>query len=94
MKKLKVGIVGFGFIGPHHLDAIRRLGFAEVDAIATNEHEQTQSLAQQYFIEKAHENWESLVNDPEINIVDIATPTSLHAEIAIAAASGRQARDR
>jgi predicted dehydrogenase len=30
VEKIKVGIIGTGFIGPAHIEAIRRLGFAEV----------------------------------------------------------------
>ncbi len=30
MGKIKVGIIGSGFIGPTHIEAIRRLGFVEV----------------------------------------------------------------
>jgi len=34
MRKIKVGIIGTGFIGPAHIEALRRLGFVEVVAIA------------------------------------------------------------
>ncbi len=29
-----MGIVGAGFVGPHHIDAVRRLGFVDVLAVA------------------------------------------------------------
>lgn len=34
MEKVKVGVIGTGFIGPAHIEAIRRLGNIEVDAVA------------------------------------------------------------
>lgn len=34
MEKIKVGIIGTGFIGPTHIEAIRRLGFVEVAGLA------------------------------------------------------------
>ena len=34
MKRIGMGIVGAGFVGPHHVDAVRRLGFVDVVAIA------------------------------------------------------------
>jgi predicted dehydrogenase len=37
--------------------------------------------------EKSTGNWQSVIDDPEIDIIDIATPNHLHAEIAIAAAA-------
>jgi predicted dehydrogenase len=85
MKKLRVGIVGFGFIGPHHLDAIRRLGFAEVTAIATSSSRAAREKAALHFVEKSYGKWTDLVADPEIDVIDVATPTHLHAPIALAA---------
>ena len=34
MKRLGMGIVGVGFVGPHHIDAVRRLGYVDVVAVA------------------------------------------------------------
>ena len=36
MKRLKVGVVGIGFIGAAHVDAIRRVPYAEVVAVASS----------------------------------------------------------
>ncbi len=37
MRKIKRGIVGFGFIDPHHAEAMRRFGFVEVAAVCSDE---------------------------------------------------------
>ncbi|MCB1122460.1 MAG: Gfo/Idh/MocA family oxidoreductase, partial [Verrucomicrobiae bacterium] len=84
MQKIRVGIAGFGFIGPHHLDAIRRLGIAEVTAIATSSQRDAKAKAKQYGIEKAYGDWRLLVDDPDLDVIDVATPTNLHAPIALA----------
>jgi predicted dehydrogenase len=34
MEKIKAGIIGTGFIGPTHIEAVRRLGFVEVVALS------------------------------------------------------------
>ena len=34
MTKIKTGIIGTGFIGPAHVEALRRLGFVDVAAVA------------------------------------------------------------
>lgn len=86
MKKLRVGIVGFGFIGPQHMEAIRRLGYAEVTALAVTCADRARDLAGQHFVEKGYGDWRELVADPDIDVVDITTPTAFHAPIAIAAA--------
>ena len=90
MKKLRLGIAGFGFIGPHHLDAIRRTGLAEVTAIATTSEAGARELADQYTVEKAYGDWKQLVEDPDIDVIDVATPTRWHAPIAIAAAKAKK----
>jgi hypothetical protein len=36
MKRIGMGLVGPGFVGTHHIDAVRRLGFVDVVAIAAS----------------------------------------------------------
>lgn len=76
-KTIKVGIVGTGFIGPAHLEGLRRnnihvAGLAEV----------TQDLAErkaaELGIEKAYPSFEAMIDDPKISAVHLATPNHLH----------------
>jgi predicted dehydrogenase len=85
MRKINCGIVGFGFIGPHHLDAMRRLGFVEVTAICTQHAEQTREKAKRFNVTKAYADYRELLEDPAIEVVDVVTPTYLHHPIALAA---------
>ena len=85
MHKLRCGIVGYGFIGPHHADAIRRLGFAEVHGICTSSLEESRAKADRDGIPKVYATIEDLVHDPEIDVVDIAAPTQIHVIAAVAA---------
>lgn len=50
------------------------------DAVASD-------AAIRFGFEKSSGDWRSVIDDPEIDIIDIATPNHLHAEIAIAAAA-------
>ena len=84
MRKVKCGIVGFGFIGPHHAEAMRRLGFVEVAAVCSNE-PATREKAARLHIPKFYDSYEELIADPEIDVVDVATPTYLHHPVAMAA---------
>lgn len=34
MQRIGMGLVGPGFVGAHHVDAVRRLGFVDVVAVA------------------------------------------------------------
>jgi predicted dehydrogenase len=74
-----------GFVGPHHLDAMRRLGFVEVTALCASSLGAAKQKAAELHVGKAYGDWRELVNDPEVDVVDVATPTHLHFPIALAA---------
>ncbi len=83
--KIRCGIVGFGFIGPHHADAIRRLGNVEIVAVASPDIERTRTKAERFGIAKVYGRYEDLLEDADIEVVDIAAPTYLHLPVALAA---------
>jgi predicted dehydrogenase len=79
VKKFKVGVIGVGFIGPAHMEAIRRLGF-EVVALAEGNQALADEAAERLMVPKAYGDWRDLVNDPEIEVVHVASPNYLHYE--------------
>ncbi|HEX3988587.1 MAG TPA: Gfo/Idh/MocA family oxidoreductase, partial [Verrucomicrobiae bacterium] len=85
MRKIRCGIIGFGFVGPHHLDAIRRLGFVEVTTICTQRADQAAEKAHQHNVPNSCGDYRELLADPDIEVVDIVTPTHVHHPIALAA---------
>lgn len=82
MQKIKTGIIGTGFIGPTHIEAVRRLGYAEVVALADIDDATAQAKAQQFSIGKAYGDYRQLINDPEIDVVHICSPNSFHYQMA------------
>jgi predicted dehydrogenase len=93
-QRLNVGLIGAGFMGKAHSLAYaalplffwptpaipHRKTIADVsDALATE-------AAERFGFESGVSDWRRIVDDPDIDIVDIATPNDSHAEIAIAAA--------
>lgn len=82
MKKLQTAIVGTGFMGRVHLEAIRRLGFVEVVAIAGRRLEAAQNLAAAFGIQRAEDDYRRLLEDTAIDALHICTPNALHAPIA------------
>ena len=78
-KKFKVGVIGAGFIGPAHMEGIRRQGF-EVTAVAASGLESSQEAADRLLIPKAYGEWRELVEDPELDVVHITSPNHLHFE--------------
>ena len=77
MNKIQVGVVGTGFIGPAHIEALRRLPNVEVAALCEVNIELATSKAAQLGIPKAYV-FEDLLKDESIKVVHICTPNFLH----------------
>jgi predicted dehydrogenase len=89
-KRVGMGIVGAGFVGPHHVDAVRRLGFVDIVAVAGSTEESGRRKAEQLGARKGYGNYEGLINDPDVQVVHVATPNHLHyAVISAALAKGK-----
>jgi predicted dehydrogenase len=73
-----MGIVGAGFIGPHHVDAVRRLGFVDVLALADMNEGLAKQKADSLNIPTSYGSYEAMLDDPAIQVVHNATPNFLH----------------
>ncbi len=78
MKKLKVGIIGTGFMGKVHAENVRRLGNVEIVAVADYADEPARQFAQAIGVERSTGDYHTLLNDPEIDAVHVLTPNALH----------------
>ncbi len=78
MEKIKAGVIGAGFIGPSHIEALRRLGFADVLAIADTDEELAKKKAADLNVPKAYGNYKDLLKDKDIEVVHICSPNNLH----------------
>ena len=81
MDRIKAGIIGMGYIGVSHLEAIRRIGFAELVAVADVNIDLARKKADEYNISKCYPSVEELLADPEIDVVHNCTPNNLHLEV-------------
>ncbi|MGG1518099.1 Gfo/Idh/MocA family oxidoreductase [Paenibacillus oryzisoli] len=81
MKTIKVGIIGTGFIGPTHIEAIRRIGYAEVVAVAESNQEAAERKAAKLGIPIAYGNYQEMLRNPDIQVIHNCTPNHLHYEI-------------
>ena len=77
MSKIKVGVVGTGFIGPAHIEALRRLPNIEVTALCEATIELAKDKAAQLGIERAC-TFDQLLAMEDIVSVHICTPNFLH----------------
>jgi predicted dehydrogenase len=80
-----MGIVGAGFVGPHHIDAVRRLGYVDVVAVAGSSQASAEKKAEALGARKAYGSYEALLDDPDIQVVHNATPNYLHYPVNAAA---------
>ena len=83
-----MGLVGAGFVGPHHIDAVRRLGFVDVVALASSSDATAREKAEALGVPKSYGRYEALLDDPNVQVVHNATPNHLHYPV-IAAALAR-----
>ena len=82
MKKIKVGVIGTGFIGPVHVEAIRRQSNTEVIALSEINAELARAKADSLGIERAYGDYKELIADPDVEVIHICTPNHLHYQIA------------
>jgi predicted dehydrogenase len=82
---IRVGVIGAGFIGPAHIESIRRLGYVEVAALAGSSQSSAEAKARELFVPKAYGDFFDLIRDPEIDVVDISSPNVYHYPAARAA---------
>jgi len=85
MKRIGMGIVGAGFVGPHHVDAVRRLGYVDIVAVAGSSEESGQQKARLVGARTGYGSYQALLDDPDVDVVHVATPNHLHYEISSAA---------
>ena len=78
MTRLGVGVVGIGFIGAAHIDAVRRIPGAEVVAIASASLDRAECHARDLGVPRAYGDWRELIKDPDVRVVHNCTPNVLH----------------
>lgn len=78
MRKIKVGVIGTGFIGPAHIEAMRRLGYIDVVALADVDEETARRKADMLSIETCYGDYRKLLANEEIEVVHVCTPNNMH----------------
>ncbi len=79
--KIRVGIIGMGYIGESHIEAVRRIGSCKLVAIADTNYELACQKAEMYGIEKVYASVDELLSDKDIDVVHNCTPNFLHKQI-------------
>jgi predicted dehydrogenase len=96
-KTVNVAMVGGAFMGKTHSNAWRKVAMfldppvTPVMKVMCDKDPGALKNAARYGWQETSDNWEEVVKDPSIDIVDICTPNFLHPPIAIAAAKAGKA---
>ena len=77
-QKLKVGILGAGHIAQKMATPLMGMKEAELYAVAARELSRAEQFADEFHAQKAYGNYEALADDPDIDLIYIATPHSHH----------------
>ncbi len=81
MQKISCGIVGMGYISVSHIDALRRLGFVDIVAVADVNEDLVKRKAEQYNVPRYYAGVNQMLEDDEITVIHNCTPNNLHKEI-------------
>jgi predicted dehydrogenase len=81
-RRLRAAVIGTGFVGPFHVDAIRRAGYGEVVALVGSNPERTQARAAALGVPRAMTDADEIFHDPDVDVVHVCTPNDSHVALA------------
>lgn len=83
---IRIGIIGAARVAVYAMLApAQDNAQVSVAAIAARDPARARAFAKAHGIARVHESYEALIGDPAIDLVYVATPPTLHADVAIAA---------
>lgn len=91
-REIGIGILGGGYMGKAHAVAMSAVGAVfntalrpRLELVCASSAESAESYKAAYGFQRATEDWRTLVHDPKVEAIVIATPQATHREIAEAA---------
>lgn len=93
MKEIRIGLVGSGWMGKAHSSALKdaemlfgpEYGIAVYEIVADNNEAAAKSAQEKIGFKRMSTDWNDVVTDPNVDLVDIATPNAFHYVVAKAA---------
>jgi predicted dehydrogenase len=79
LSEIGAAVVGTGFIGAVHVEALRRLG-VQVHGVVGSSRERAAQRSAQLGLPPAYESFEAMLADPRVDVVHITSPNHLHHE--------------
>jgi predicted dehydrogenase len=81
LKKIKAAVIGTGFIGPAHIEALYRIGGVEVTAVTSGDDPGARSISDKFSIPSVYNTWQEVIEDNDVEVIHNCTPNHLHFEI-------------
>ncbi len=85
MKKIRIGIIGIGIIGKHHIEAYKKITGADIVAVADINEKECKRVAETYQIPHAYTDFRELLKREDIDAVDVCLHNNLHIPVTVAA---------
>jgi predicted dehydrogenase len=86
MAKIRVGLIGSGFVAELHMYAYKRVYGVEAEvAGVVSRGDHVVEFAKKHGIAQTHRDYHDLLGDPAIDVIDICTPPALHARMIVEA---------
>jgi predicted dehydrogenase len=76
-EQLRAAVIGTGFIGPAHVEALRRLGI-QVTGVAGSSPGRARAKAEALNLPRVYDTWQDLISDPAVDVVHITSPNYRH----------------
>jgi len=85
MERIRTAVIGTGFMGRVHLEALRRIEHVDVVEVAATTADKARAAAEGYNVLNSTGDWQDVIRDPSIDAVHVCTPNDSHFPIAKAA---------
>jgi predicted dehydrogenase len=85
MDRIRTAVIGTGFMGRVHLEALRRVENVDVVEVAATSLDKARAAGAGYNVLNVTGDWGDVIRDPSIDAVHVATPNVSHFPIAKAA---------
>jgi len=85
MERIRTAVIGTGFMGRVHLEALRRIEHVDVVEVAATSADKARAAAEGYNVLNSTGDWQDVMRDPSIDAVHVCTPNDSHFPIAKAA---------
>ena len=85
MNRVKIGVIGLGWFGVKHCEALAAIPQVELAAVCTRTESRLSEVADSFDVPTSYTDYHQLLADPEIDAVSIVTMWDQHTEPALAA---------